>query len=215
MKEHLAELMAILGIVLVTVFAVWILKPEAKDIALAAVTGLVGFLGGKYAKSQASGRATNGSGKPPLASFLVSLLPALIFSIVFMSGLSKAYAVTQVVPANQVTMGWDAPTVDAQGNPLPAEIQLQYRLYYVSMYDTAKASALVVGTTTRLDFVFTFSGYGTFILGVKAEQIVEGTVVAESVVAWSDVPERCKDGKTFAVVRVIGPSMAGGLNLKQ
>jgi hypothetical protein len=141
-------------------------------------------------------------------ALLILLLPALL-----LAAPAPASAAVEWVPANQVTVAWDAVTTDANGNPIPAA-EIRYVSYYVAEADTAKTAPITIGTTTALEQVFTFQGEGRFILGVKAERVVNTapagqleqlTVVGQSPVSWSDNPAVCLDGKTFGVTRYASP----------
>ena len=152
---------------------------------------------------------SRGKAKAAAKALLILLLPAFLLAA---PAAAKA-AVGDWIPANQVTVEWDAVTTDTNGNPLPAA-EIRYTSVYVNSLDTAKANPVTVGTTTETTQVFTFQGEGQFILGVRAERVKDGILVATGAYAWSDNAANVKDGKTFGVSRYAAPATAGGIRIK-
>ena len=185
-----------------------VIKPE-EAVGLTQGTGQI--VGGVMTVAPAIGYAISrgrAKQKATQALVLALLVPALLAFTA-----ATAPAAIEWVPANQVTVSWDAVTTDTNGNPLPAA-EIRYVTFYANESDTAKANPVTVGTTTGIEQVFTFAGEGRFILGVRAERVQGTTVVATGPISWSDNPAVCADGKTFGVSRYAAPGHAGGLKIK-
>jgi len=120
-----------------------------------------------------------------------------LFAVAFAALLFASPGLAQIwYPANQKTVAWDAPTLDAGGTPLPAGITLAYKTYYKTSVGGAPVFLAEVTTTQA---VFTFSTQGSYFVGVSAIQKDGAVVIVESVIAWSDNAASCQGGATFGI----------------
>ena len=116
----------------------------------------------------------------------------IIASLVVLILAHAAFAVDIILSPNQVTLTWDAP-------PSTTEI-LEYKVWIA---DLAKSAPMVVGQTKDLEFSITFPLEGDWVLGVSTLRISEnreilGEILAESVIAWTDMEEYVAE-KTFII----------------
>jgi hypothetical protein len=131
-----------------------------------------------------------------------------IFTIFLFAAPSSLLAVSWKT-ANQVTFAWDA----SETADIPQE-QISYTVLMVSETDTTKASpTTVVENLTALQHTITMNVEGRYFLGVKAVRTVDGAVVSESTVAWSD-DDAATGSKPFGVQFYKTPDPPGGLGTK-
>jgi hypothetical protein len=117
--------------------------------------------------------------------------------------------------ANQATVGWDAVTQLDNGDPLPAGDVVQYVVLLANaLTDPNKTNPAEVGTVTALEYTVTLNVEGRYLVGIRAERIVEGTKVSESIVAWSDDPAYVANGETFGLSYFRPLKAVGGLGPK-
>jgi hypothetical protein len=111
---------------------------------------------------------------------------------------------------NQATIAWDAVTKLADDENIPAEDVIQYRVF---IEDAVLSQPVEVTTApiTATSFVTTFTAEGSYYVGVKAERVVDGTVVGDSSVAWSNDPANCVNGEAFGIRQYLAPRAVTGL----
>jgi len=100
------------------------------------------------------------------------------------------------VTANQATVQWDAVTADVDGDPIPAGTHVEYEVWLVNkVTDPGKTNPAKVATTTATEFTITLGVKGQYLVGVLAAHVEDGTneKLAESTIAWSDIPDDCQD----------------------
>ena len=111
--------------------------------------------------------------------------------------------------ANQITFAWD----ESITSGIPQD-QVSYSVYMVPDTDTAKANpTLVVEKLTALEYTVTMNVEGRFFLGVNAVRTVDGAVVSESPVSWSDDPA-VTGSNPFGVQFYKTPNKPSGLGIK-
>ena len=90
---------------------------------------------------------------------------------------------------NQITIGWDAVTMMDNGEPIPADNTVKYRIYMTNATtDPDKTNPVVVTETDQLQHTLTINTEGKYIVGIASVRYDAGGVeVSESVVNWSDV----------------------------
>uniref|UniRef100_A0A6M3IGW2 Uncharacterized protein n=1 Tax=viral metagenome TaxID=1070528 RepID=A0A6M3IGW2_9ZZZZ len=99
--------------------------------------------------------------------------------------------------ANQVTVAWDAVTTLEDGTTIPAGSTVQYQVFIrVDPGGTPVAGA----TTNATQAVITLATEGRFHVGIKAQRLVSGQVVSESLIAWSSNVASAAGGNTWGVV---------------
>ncbi len=125
-----------------------------------------------------------------MKKFLFSLILAV--TLIFLAPF--AFAVDQWNTANQVTLAWDPPTTLQDGSPIPADSTLKYRVYLKT-----NKGMQAVALTDQLQTTITFSEEGDYLLGVEVIRMVNGEIVGQSDLIWSDDPKYTLNGKTFGV----------------
>lgn len=115
----------------------------------------------------------------------------------------KANAITWKV-ANQVTVAWDAVTTLTDGTLIPAGSTVQYQIY--ARVDPAGTAVASGSPLTVLQALVTFAVEGFYDIGVKAQRLVGGQVVSESVISWSNDPLFAQGGNAFGVQYYLPPA---------
>ena len=86
------------------------------------------------------------------------------------------------LPANQKVVSWDTVTKDSAGATLPVGAVVSYRVYT----KTEPAGVITeIGTVSPTTYTITFTQEGRYWVGVRAERIVGGVLVAQSPINWS------------------------------
>ncbi|RKY08634.1 MAG: hypothetical protein DRP56_03785 [Planctomycetota bacterium] len=104
--------------------------------------------------------------------------------------------------ANQATVGWDAVTTLENGDPVPPNDTVTYKVY-LRDYNTGDETLLTTDGNgiSETQYTITFDNEGLYIAGVSAVRLPEGeTDPLESTICWSDMPD-CVDsgGGTFGI----------------
>ncbi|RKY08020.1 MAG: hypothetical protein DRP56_04760 [Planctomycetota bacterium] len=104
--------------------------------------------------------------------------------------------------ANQTTVGWDAVTALFNGDPVPPNDTVTYKVY-LRDYNTGDETLLTTDGNgiAETQYTITFTAEGLYIVGISAVRQPEGeTETIESTICWSDMPD-CVDagGGTFGV----------------
>lgn len=115
-------------------------------------------------------------------------------------------------PANQVTLAWDAVTALHDGTPIPVTDIVRYQVYKRLLPSTVFEP--IEGEITLTQQAVTFTVEGGYYLGVKALRYVDGTLVSQSEIAWSDVPANCANNEAFGVRFYLAPALIRGLRLQ-
>jgi len=87
------------------------------------------------------------------------------------------------VTANQGTVAWNATTTLENGDPIPEGSTVEYGVWTRNEAGVENR----VGTTSELQFTFTFVEEGKYVVGVSSKRMVNGEMVGESATNWSDV----------------------------
>ena len=116
--------------------------------------------------------------------------------------------------ANQASLAWDAVTTNTAGDVLTGDIT--YSVYLVNATtDPNKANpALVAEGIVATGLTVTLGTEGRFLAGVRAVRSIDGEVVAESEMSWSDDPLVVLDGKTFGLRYFLPPGQAKKLRIE-
>jgi len=120
----------------------------------------------------------------------------LVMALMFLS-VQLASAQVNWVTANQGTFYWDAVTGDTDGNPVPAGLHVEYRVFVI---DSLTDVAAVFEETTALESTVTIPAPGRYWVGLKTllKDDGSGEVVQESDnMSRSDVVADCAGGSTF------------------
>ena len=101
-------------------------------------------------------------------------------------------------PTNQATIGWDASTELVNGNPVPSDNVVKYRVWKKNSDGTG--ITVVESDIVNTQYTFTFAEEGKFFLGVSALRYsASEELLDESSVCWSDLVECVFNGETFGV----------------
>jgi hypothetical protein len=120
-----------------------------------------------------------------------------------------AMGATTFKVANQITFAWDPVTKLSDGSPLPAGSTIQYQAYSRTDPSGAPvASGLPIATTQA---TVTFAVEGQYDVGVKVMRLVNGAVVSESAINWSNDPTAAQGGAAFGASYYLSPGGAGNL----
>lgn len=112
-------------------------------------------------------------------------------------------------PTNQITLAWDPVTTLDGGDPIPAGMTIQYRVYIAPVLDGGGIGTpeqkVVTNTTQQVPITFTVQG--KYWVGVMSA-LMEGQVeVATSTINWSNDPANCQGNVAFGVIylKIQGP----------
>ena len=131
-----------------------------------------------------------------LMAAMITILSLIAFSM-------ESNATTWKV-ANQVTVAWDAVTTLTDGTSIPAGSTIQYQVYIRT--DPTGNSVASGNPITALQCLVTFAAEGFYDIGIKAQRVVAGQVVSESVIAWSNDPLVAQGGNDFGVQYYLSPA---------
>ena len=137
----------------------------------------------------------------------------LIVLFVMLLAASGAWAQTWHT-ANQTSVRWDAVTQNTSGELLTGE--LTYSLYLANaVTDPSKANpSLVAEGITETRYTITLNVEGKFFAGIKAVRSVDGEIVGESEMSWSDDPLVVFEGNTFGLRYFLPPAGAIGFGIE-
>lgn len=114
-------------------------------------------------------------------------------------------------PANQKTIAWDAVTELDDGSPIPSDDKVKYQIYIVQE-NSAKSTAIILGTTEETQFLVTIPHEGKWFVGVKAQRFdSNGNLISESEISWSDNSVYCQNNETFGISFFRVPKQPEGL----
>ena len=106
------------------------------------------------------------------------------FCLVFSVGMAHAQTWYNV---NQFTCSWDIVTTDVDGDPLPVDGVLHYRLFLANAdTDPTKTNPVQVSDTTDLTATITVGVKGRYYIGIKAVWIYTDNSELESAINWAD-----------------------------
>lgn len=130
--------------------------------------------------------------------------------VVFFVFASMALADMSWVTANQVSVAWDKVTKSADGTVTFPDGQITYAVYIAnSVTDPNKTNPVKVATVPGIEYTFTLNTEGRFLAGVSAIRTVDGNLVGESAISWSD-----EQANAFGVQFYMLPPAPSGLKPK-
>lgn len=98
----------------------------------------------------------------------------------------------QFFKANQFTCTWDPVTTLVDGTPIPATDQVSYVTWMKNANNGVEPVKL--SETSATQYTATLSAEGRYLFGVQAvRKAADGTLLAESTISWSDMPEATGD----------------------
>jgi archaellum component FlaF (FlaF/FlaG flagellin family) len=112
------------------------------------------------------------------------------------------------VTANQATVSWDAVTTLSNGTPVPTNDIIEYTVYLSNaITDPAKTNPAEVATVSTTEQVITLVDEGQYFVGLKTvRSLVDGTVIGESDIGWTDDSAIVLNGETFGVRYFLSPN---------
>ena len=112
--------------------------------------------------------------------------------------------------ANQVSVAWDASDGSTVDPPIPQN-EISYRIYLANaITDANKANpAKIADDVKTTNYTVTLGTPGRYFVGVSAIRTVEGEIVGESDIMWSDT-----SNPAFGIQMFIAPPAPGGLRLQ-
>jgi hypothetical protein len=128
----------------------------------------------------------------------------VVFSFASLAGAQEWHT------ANQVTIGWDKSDGSTVDPPIPQN-EISYRLYLANAITDANKTnpAKIADDVKTLTYTVTLGTPGKYFVGVSAIRTVEGEIVGESEIAWSDTAN-----PPFGVQMFIAPPAPGGLRIQ-
>ena len=128
----------------------------------------------------------------------------LILGILFlMVGVVQAQTWYNV---NQFTCAWDAVTTDDDGDPLPVDGVLHYRLYLANAdTDPTKANPVQVYDGTTLETTVTLNTKGRYFVGVKAAWVYTDLSELTSEINWANEIEYQETVDLWAIRHHVSP----------
>jgi hypothetical protein len=132
-----------------------------------------------------------------------------ILSIALFSG--AATADINWITTNQITVHWDAVTTLENGDALPAGDVIRYLVYAVEYPDGDRSAPVVINDVDTTDAVITLSSEGKYIWGVRPVRFIEGELVSQGGISWSDDTTKTQDGGQIGIQHYIAPMSVGGL----
>jgi hypothetical protein len=115
-------------------------------------------------------------------------------------------------PANARVIAWDAVSapVDEAGKAYPGTMKYQM---YIRKEATGSPSEKSGGEIAETESTIVIPSVGKWFVGVDAVFYYTAWPdnPVRSVIAWSDDPASCADGKTFGVIYLPAPAMPKGL----
>jgi hypothetical protein len=125
-------------------------------------------------------------------------LCAGIFLILAMSLAGGADAQMVWKTANQMTVAWDAATLD-DGTPIPPGSTVQYQVYIRA--DPA-GTPLAAGNpiTNGTQATVTFTVEGQYDIGVEGQRLLDGQIISRTPIGWSNDPAIAQGGKIFGEI---------------
>ena len=138
------------------------------------------------------------------------LFYSVFLIIVFIAFAAMAQAQTWHT-VNQATVAWDAVTANEQGVTIPAD-QISYAVYLCNaIADPSCASPQEIAKTSALTQLITLDTEGRFWFGVRAIRTVDGEVVGQSSISWSnDANVSSNAGLQY----FLPPAAVGGLTVQ-
>lgn len=134
---------------------------------------------------------------------------ALIAGILLLASVCQAQTWVNV---NQLTCTWDIVTTDGDGDPLPADGVLHYKLYLANAdTDPTKTSPVQVADVTTLEATITLNTKGRYYVGVKAVWIYTDLSEMESGINWADEIENQETVDLWAIRHHVSPKPAKNL----
>ena len=107
---------------------------------------------------------------------------------------------------NQFTCSWDIVTTDVDGDPLPVDGVLHYRLFLANAdTDPTKTNPVQVADVTTLEATVTLNTKGRYFVGAQAVWIYIDNSELVSVINWADEIENQETVDLWAIRHQVAP----------
>lgn len=130
----------------------------------------------------------------------------LIVIISFALTLPLVYAQEWHV-ANQVTIGWSAVTEMQGGVAVPEDNIIEYKVYLANaITDPDKTNPVEIGIAAECMYTLTLNTEGQYFVGLRTLRMkANRTLIAESVIGWTDDPATVAGGNIFGLQYFVPP----------
>lgn len=133
----------------------------------------------------------------------------LIAGILLMAGVCQAQTWHNV---NQFTCTWNVVTTDIDGDPLPADGVLHYKLYLANAdTDPDKVNPIEVVDVTVLEATITLNTKGRYYIGVQAVWVYTDNSTLADAINWADKIENQEGYDLWAIRHHVSPKPPKGL----
>ena len=113
---------------------------------------------------------------------------------------------------NQFTCTWDIVTTDIDGDPLPADGVLHYKVYLANAdTDPDKANPVQVADVTTLEATITLNTKGRYFVGVRAVWVYTDNTALASEINWADIIENQETVDLWAIRHHVSPKQPKNL----
>jgi len=112
-----------------------------------------------------------------------------LITVIILCVAINAGAVDNWKETDQVTIAWDAVVQLENGDPIPSDNTIKYKIYLVNaIADVEKANPVLITETDQTSQVITMTTEGKYFVGVSTVRYDStGELINESAVNWSDV----------------------------
>lgn len=117
------------------------------------------------------------------------------------------------VPANQVTIAWDAVTRLEDGSPIPSGQTVTYTIWQrAGTQDGPVTEGSTIETTQA---TIGFATPGRYYIGISSNLMQESLLLAQSAVSWSYDATVTQNGQTFGIIFSVRPMGPRNLRVTQ
>ena len=137
---------------------------------------------------------------------------SIIFLVLFLTFSVTAFS-QEWHTANQITITWDAVTELQGGVAIPETDIIEYRVYLSNtITDPDKTNPAEIDITGDTSYVITLVNEGQYFVGLQTiRKLVDGEVIGESYIGWTDDPAIVSNGVTFGIRHFLPPMVPVGL----
>lgn len=138
----------------------------------------------------------------------VTFLGIILFLVAIFSiwTICDAYAQEWHI-ANQITISWDAVTKMEGGAIIPETDIIEYKVHLANaIIDPEKTNSVEIGIADECIYTLTLNTEGQYFVGLQTLRMKpDRTLIAESVIGWSDDPAIVANGAIFGLQYFVPP----------